>query len=132
MTPAEKNHSVCEGDALEVIFELKRFRVYLLSTDPFSLITDHQELKNAVRKKYMHGRLARWLKFLAEYEFEVCYHSGDNNMAADFLSRYATQSPEDCDEGEIFVTGETQEDLFGELEDRNRDAGKYLLGLDME
>lgn len=80
----------------------------------------------------MQGRLARWLEFFAEYEFEICYHPRDKNKAADFLSRDTTDPPEDFDEGEMFVMGETQEDIFDGLEDLHRDVGKYLLWLEME
>lgn len=51
---------------MAVVFVLKRFRLYLLSTEPFKLITDDQALREAFRKHDIHGRLARWLDFLAE------------------------------------------------------------------
>ena len=41
MTEAEKNYYTCEREALEVIFALNKFRVDLLSTQKFKLITDH-------------------------------------------------------------------------------------------
>ncbi len=34
-----------------------------------------------------HGRIARWLTLLAEYDFEICYRVGRDNACADFLSR---------------------------------------------
>ena len=59
MTSAERKYSACEHEALAVIFALKKFRVYLLSTQRFVLITDHQALQYAFKKKDIHGRLAR-------------------------------------------------------------------------
>ena len=73
MTKQERNYSTCERDALAVIFALKKYRVYLLSSLPFKLITDHMALRWAFQKKDIHGRLARWLDFIAEYQFEVVY-----------------------------------------------------------
>ena len=67
MTSAERNYSACEREALALLFALKRFRVYLLTTQRFTLITDHQALPYAFKKKDIHGRLARWISFLAEY-----------------------------------------------------------------
>lgn len=64
-TAAEKNYSVCEGEAFAVIFALKYLCVYVLSTDPFRLISDHQALKAAFRKNDMHGCLNLSLDFLA-------------------------------------------------------------------
>lgn len=67
MTAAERKYSACEREALAVIFPLKNFRVYLLSSLPFKLLTDHKALKYAFQKDDVHRRLARWLAFLAEY-----------------------------------------------------------------
>lgn len=66
MNAAERNYSACEREALAVIFPLRKFRVHLLSNIPFTLITDHQALRYAFQKNDVHGRLARWLDFLAE------------------------------------------------------------------
>lgn len=71
LTSTEQNYSVCEREALAVVFGLRKFRLYLLSTEPFLLLTDQQALKTAFRKKDIHGRLARWLDFLAEYDFTI-------------------------------------------------------------
>lgn len=36
----------------------------------------------------MHGRLARWLKFIAEYKFEISHLQGENHVIVNYLSRY--------------------------------------------
>lgn len=66
MNLAAKNYSTCERGALGVVFALRQFRVYLLSSKPFKVVTDHQALSYVFRKNDIHGRLARWLDFLAE------------------------------------------------------------------
>ena len=66
MTAPERNYSACEREALAVIIALKNFRVYLLSSIPFTLITDHLALRYTFQKKDVLGRLARWMAFLAE------------------------------------------------------------------
>ena len=104
MKKTERNYSACEREAFTVIFALMKFRVYLLSTQRFLLITDHQSLQYAFKKKDMHGRLACWMDFLAEYDFEVKYRAGVKNGAADFLSRLRAVLPSDED-------GEKGEDL---------------------
>lgn len=108
MNSAERNYSACEREALAVIFALKKFRMYLLSTEPFKLITDHQALREAFRKEDIHGRLARWLDFLAEYEVEIAYRPGDRNKAADFLSRHSNIAPIEGDEGDLVFTTVTE------------------------
>lgn len=86
MNSAEKRYSTYEREALAVVFALKKFRVYLLGT-PFILYTDHQALRAAFNSRDPHGRLSRWLAFLAEYDFEIRYHPGRDNVVADFFSR---------------------------------------------
>lgn len=66
MTTAEKRYSASEREVLAVIFALRKFRLYLLSAEPFTLMTDQQALKSAFHRKDIHGRLACWLDFLAE------------------------------------------------------------------
>lgn len=76
MNAAERNYSAFEPEALAVIFALKRFRMYLLPTEPFRLIRHYKALKDAFRRQDIHGLLARWLDFLAEYEYEIAYRPG--------------------------------------------------------
>lgn len=86
MSPAEKNYLICEKKAMAVVFASKKFRHYLLSSETFTIIMDHQAFRS-VFKKGVHGRLVRWLDFLAEYRFENVYRSRTSNIPADFLSR---------------------------------------------
>ena len=69
------------------------------------MITDHQSLQYAFKKKDMHGRLARWMAIPVEYDFEVKYGAGGKNGAGDFLSRLGTVLPsnEDSEKGEDLV-----------------------------
>ncbi len=83
---AEYNYPAFEREALGVTFALKKFRLYLTS-NRFTLYTDNQELKYAFNMRDIHGRIARWITQLAEYEFEVCYRAERNNACPDFLSR---------------------------------------------
>ena len=40
MSQAERKYSACEREALAAIFSLKKSRVFLLSSGPFTLVTD--------------------------------------------------------------------------------------------
>lgn len=51
----------------------KKFSIYLLSTKPFQLITNHQALQYAFKKKDVHKRLGRWQDFLSEYALTIAY-----------------------------------------------------------
>jgi len=112
--------------------------VYLLSTEPFTLITDHKALKNTFQKKDVHGRLARWLDFLAEYEYMIQHHPGKENIPPDFLSRIdnGPAPPEDQpDEGELclFLGAIAEEDIGAwEFEERLQNVYRYLADMPYE
>lgn len=103
MNISERNYSTCEREALAVVFALIKYIVYLLSSKQFTLITDHQALRYAFQRKDVHGRLARWLDFLFEYEFRVEFCKGASKKVADYLSRFNLESAqaEAADEGEL-------------------------------
>lgn len=67
------------------------------------MFSDQQALKAAFARKDIHGRLARWLDFMAEYEFQVCYRKSSLNHAADFLCRtlHADQGVDGYDEEDL-------------------------------
>lgn len=54
MTDAEKNYYTSEKESLAVIFSLSKFRVFLLSSIPFKLITYHQDLLFDIKKNDFH------------------------------------------------------------------------------
>ncbi|CDF33201.1 unnamed protein product [Chondrus crispus] len=123
MNTSERKYSACEREALAVIFALKKFRVYVLSSTPFKLITDHQALSYAFRKKDIHGRLARWLDFLAEYDFTVEYRRGSANSAADYLSRIQPKNgdnPTCQEEGDLALAITTPIYSPEDLEEKSR------------
>ncbi len=128
MNQAEQNYSACEKEALAVIFALKKFRVYLLSQDKFTLITDHQALKHAFQKPDIHHRLARWMDFIAEYNFEILYRAGNLNRTADFLSRLEEGPSDEGVEDTLDVCAIVE--LDG-LEKKLIDVSNFIQGFNM-
>ena len=66
---------------------LVKFRVHLLGSKPFIVYTDHASLRTATQSPHLSQRMARWLSFFAEYNFEVKYKPCKQNALADALSR---------------------------------------------
>lgn len=87
MTKADRGYSACERKALAVVFALKKFPVYLLSDKKFVVLSDYKALKDAFQKLDIHGLIARWIDLLVEYNFAVEFLPGQEDGAADFLSR---------------------------------------------
>lgn len=86
MTTVKKNYLNFKRKALAESFGLKMFRVYLFSSIPFSSTTDSQALNYFFKRKEVHGRLARWLYILAEFDLKIEYRSGQENIVAHYLS----------------------------------------------
>jgi hypothetical protein len=85
MSPAERNYTTTEWEALAVVYSCKKFRHYLLG---YKVIfhTDHDSLKYLVNKPDLSGRIARWILLFQEFNYEVVIKSGKTNSNADFRS----------------------------------------------
>jgi hypothetical protein len=86
MSPAERNYTTTEREALAVVYSFKKFRHYLLG---YKVIfhTDHDSLKYLVNKPDLSGRIATWILFLQEFNYEVVIKSDKANSNADYLFR---------------------------------------------
>ncbi|KAG6592637.1 reverse transcriptase [Phytophthora cinnamomi] len=87
LKPAERNYPVHDKELLAMKYALAKFRVYLLGSRPFVVYTDHASLRTAVKSPHISQRMARWISFVAEYNFRVEYKPGRLNVVADALSR---------------------------------------------
>lgn len=84
---AQLNYFVMEKEFLAIIESLKHFRSILYGRR-FILRSDHLSLSYIMSQgKVPQNRIARWLDFLSEYDFEIQHISGTKNNAADALSR---------------------------------------------
>ena len=53
----------------------------------FTWVTDHKSLEHILTQKGLSGRQACWLEKLSEFDFDVQYISGEENVLPDALSR---------------------------------------------
>ena len=82
----EKNYPTHDLELLAVIHALKLWRHYLLG-HKFQLVTDHQSLKWIFTQTTLNMRQRRWVELLQEYDFNILYRPGKDNVVADSLSR---------------------------------------------
>ena len=68
-------------------YAIVKFRVHLLGSKPFVVYTDHAYLRTVTQSPHLSKRMARWLSFFAEYNFEEKYKPRKQNTLADALSR---------------------------------------------
>ena len=83
---AERNYCVTRREMAAVIFALRVFRPYLLG-QKFDLRVDNQAVSFFMKQKNPSGQTARYLEFLAEYDFRLIHRAGASNKNADSLSR---------------------------------------------
>ena len=86
LTPQETRYSVTEREALAIVKSVKHFDYYLYE-HKFTIISDHQPLRYLFKFKPETPRIARWALLLTEYNFDVQFRAGKNNVIPDALSR---------------------------------------------
>ena len=69
-----------------MIHSLKVWRHYLLGVK-FKIETDHQSLKYLSTQPNLSRRQCRWMELLQEFDFDIEYVKGKENVVADDLSR---------------------------------------------
>jgi transposase InsO family protein len=82
----QKNYSITELECLAIIESIEYWHHYLYGKK-FSVITDHNALKWLKTIKKPNSRLFNWSLKLSQYNIDIKYQSGKNNIEADCLSR---------------------------------------------
>ena len=71
---------------LAVVYCLSQWRCYL-EGPVIVLHTDHEPLTWVQSQKMLNRRQARWMEFLLQFQYEIVYGKGDENVVADALTR---------------------------------------------
>lgn len=100
LSPAEKNYSQIDKEALAIIWGIKHFNVYLYGRQ-FTIITDHQPLvsifnPSKATSATMAARMQRYSVFLSGYMYSIRYKSTKLHGNADSLSRLPLEGRQ-CD-----------------------------------
>ncbi|KAG7579311.1 Integrase catalytic core [Arabidopsis thaliana x Arabidopsis arenosa] len=78
--------SIYEKELLAVIFAVRKWRHYLLSGH-FIIKTDQRSLKYLLEQRLNTPIQQQWLPKLLEFDYEIQYRQGKENLVADALSR---------------------------------------------
>ena len=103
LSSAESGYAPVEGEALGVVWCLRKARLFLLGCPNLTLVTDHKPLVKLFGDKELKDILNPRLLAMKEktliYNFNIKYLPGKKNPA-DFLSRYPAlkANPDTADE----------------------------------
>ncbi|GJX42571.1 putative reverse transcriptase domain-containing protein, partial [Tanacetum coccineum] len=86
LKPHEGNYTTHDLELEAIVFALKTWRHYLYGTK-CTVFTDHKSLPHILNQKELNMRQRRWLELLADYDCEIRYHPGKENVVADALSQ---------------------------------------------
>lgn len=82
----EQNYPTHDLELAAVIFALKMWRHYLYG-EKFDVFSDHKSLKSLFSQKDLNLRQRRRVEYMEDSYFDLQYHPGKANVAADALSR---------------------------------------------
>lgn len=86
LNKAELSYGITDLEALAIVWALKKWSNYLLG-HKFIVETDHKALEQLFKMRDPSSRLIRFRLCLEQFDFEVHYLKGKNNVVADALSR---------------------------------------------
>ncbi|OUT21748.1 hypothetical protein CAS74_002720 [Pichia kudriavzevii] len=85
---SQLNYGIYDREFMAVVEALRTWRYYLMGRH-FIVMTDHKSLIYLKNQNLIDStRVARWMDFLPQFDFDIRYLQGKNNSAADALSRY--------------------------------------------
>ena len=93
MTPMQQNYPVHEQEMLAGIEGMLWYHD-ILQGAKFTWLTDHKRLINLYGQKNLSGQQARWLKKISEFDFNIYYILGVENILPDTLLHvYSADAP---------------------------------------
>jgi len=80
------NYTTHDKEMCAIMHALTVWRPFLLGK-PFQVYTDHRSLTHLKTQPHLNQRQIRWLEQAADYDCEILYKPGKENVVADALSR---------------------------------------------
>ena len=91
---AQENYSTMKNEMLAVVFACEKFRPYILGSHVI-MHANHVAIKYMMAKKDAKPRLIKWVLLLQEFDLEIKYKEGSDNVIADHLPRLEKTTKEE-------------------------------------
>ena len=119
LSKAERNYGITDLKGLAVSWAISHFETYIHGMH-FTVITDHLALKALKDKSVLTWRLLRRAEKLLEYNFDIVYRLGKENMIPDFLSRiYLVELTSPDEDGKDQEIAKNKNKIFVPFADRS-------------
>ena len=105
-TSSQRNWAPVTKEAFALVLAVRHWHVYLTGTE-FILRSDHNPLVHLRQQKDPRGKFGRWIAELEEYDYQIQYIRGKDNVKADLLSRNPvanSDQPDSSFDDKIFAT----------------------------
>ncbi|UYV72300.1 hypothetical protein LAZ67_9002523 [Cordylochernes scorpioides] len=113
LSDAERKYSIVEKEALACVWACEKFRRWVWGLK-FTLRTDQSSLTTLLTTKGNDRaglRIARWSARLMNFDYNIEYKKGRDNVLPDYLSRSSLSSHEDYD-GEVELIASINQDML--------------------
>jgi hypothetical protein len=88
LSKPERNYEIYDCELLAIVRGLDDWRHYLIGLpEPFTIATDHRNLKYWAKAHNLNRQQARWYLTLAEYNFTLVHKPGSSMIVSDLMSR---------------------------------------------
>jgi predicted aspartyl protease/transposase InsO family protein len=102
LSPSECNYEIHDKELLAIIRAIKQWDGELRSVaQPFTILTDHNNLRYFFTTRSLNERQVRWSEFLSRYSFQLQFRPGKKATRPDALSRRNQDMPHGVDDARI-------------------------------
>ena len=84
---AKVNWTIYDKELFATVYALRKWECYLLSSIPFTLVTDNRAVTYIQKQERITPKQARWLTYMAQFQYKIIHKDGAENKVADGISR---------------------------------------------
>ena len=132
LNPHQRNYPIPDKEMCAIMHALDRWRPFLLGRH-FKVYTDHRSLVYLKTQPNLNQRQLRWMERAADYDCEILYKPGKENVVADALSRIHIRALSSLPSNSIrksFITGYRKDpfkSLIKEVEEKKGTFTRYTI-----